>query len=52
MQNTTDKLYIGNRKIEKMYFGDLLIKNEKQFHSVDNETGIDVKVQMRPENRQ
>lgn len=48
MQKTTDKLYLGNEKIEKMYFGDLLIKNEKQLHSVDNETGIDMKVQMRP----
>lgn len=49
-KKTTDKLYIGNRKIEKMYFGNTLIKDESQLHSVDNETGLDVKIQMRPEN--
>lgn len=48
MQKTTDKLYIGNSKIEKMYFGDLLIKDESQLHSIDNEVGLDMKIQMRP----
>lgn len=48
-KKTTDKLYIGNQKVNKMYFGSTLIKDEKQLHSVDNEEDIDVKVQMRPE---
>lgn len=51
-KNTTDKLYLGNRKVEKLYFGNTLVKDETQLHSVDNETGLDVKIQMRPENRQ
>ena len=47
-KKTTDKLYIGNQKVNKMYFGSTLIKDEKQLHSVDNDTGIDMKVQLRP----
>ena len=49
MQKTTDKLYIGNQKVNKMYFGNTLVKDESQLHSVDNEEDIDVKIQMRPE---
>lgn len=47
-KKTTDKLYLGNQKVNKMYFGNTLIKDEKQLHSVDNEIGLDMKIQMRP----
>lgn len=47
-KKSTDKVYLGNEKINKMYFGSTLIKDEKQLHSINNSESIDVKVQMRP----
>lgn len=47
-KKTTDKLYLGDQKVNKMYFGSTLIKDEKQLHSINNSESLDVKIQMRP----